>query len=250
MVHATSGPEIIVTGVRNSVSRETRRTLKRLAEECANDPQRIRTALAAANSDTAKRYPNLISHECRVESLDRSGQGRDETTGNVKKTLSSVIDGVDIGKLVKPFLEQIYGKGGYSFGNGTTYISKAGAKTTQSPPATICDLQVGDPAARATHLIVRLPSGQGQQAAPSAININGVVVGAGRPHVGEPMRPCVPILKSAIAPLRRSPNWATRGRCQPSKGPCRASRSPLFATPFATPSLSFDNSSRHPMAWR
>lgn len=187
IVTAKRSPEIIVTGRSNAVPRPQRQKLRWLAANHADDPARIRRALAEATRCAAQRYPNLISDECYVYSQDKNGRGHEETMGDTMSNPTTLLDGVDLLQQIRPFLYEHFGSGKWAV-KGATFVRSGG----QSEPPSSCELRLSTRLSDGgRYNLVELANPYGRYAAPRAVNAQGTIVGEGAQHWRGPNYPCV-----------------------------------------------------------
>ena len=102
-----TGVHILVTGIRNAVSKTLRRRLKRLVQ-IGTHPNVVRYELAKANRFAASSpiAQNGISTACLAYSLDNSGGGYGEVHGDVLGPLipRQILYGIDMTKMMAPIL--------------------------------------------------------------------------------------------------------------------------------------------------
>jgi hypothetical protein len=185
-VRPTGGAEVIVTGVREAVSHQQRRALERLADKHSEEPFRVRTALSEINRLAAQRFPNLISEDSFVQSLDEHGRGRQDTAGDSRATPRTINDGVDLFETIRPFLDKQFGKDRWTMVASPSVTS---SDRSSAPPP--CELQLSNVPTGSDYQVVRMACPPGNRAQPRAVSSPGVIVGEGTPLWRGPSYPCV-----------------------------------------------------------
>jgi hypothetical protein len=182
-VEARNRPEVLVTGYRPAVLRQERRGLHRLVEDHGHEETRIRVAMMAINRAAAARQPELISPECIVYSQGVDGHGAEMPSGDIAVRNTGLLQGQDLDELIRPFLEETFGKSGWRV------VQSASARSGPrlAPPPCEIDI-VGDP--DSAYGLQVLPEATGRRATPHAAD-GRTVAGEGSPEFGGPSFPCV-----------------------------------------------------------
>jgi len=178
--------DVIVTGVWAAVSRQQRRELQRLAEKHADEPLRVRTGISKTNRHAARNYPNLISEDCFIQSLDKHGRGQQESAGDSRTSPHVFMQGVDLLEMIRPFLEQRFGKDQW-----TVKASTSGSSKDHSSVPPPCELQLVNIRTRTDYRVTLLACLSGNRAQPRAINSMGAIVGDGTQVWRGPSFPCL-----------------------------------------------------------
>jgi len=184
-VRPKKGAEVIVTGLRSAVSRPQRRELQRLAQRHAGEPLRVRTAITQINREASRHFPDLISEESFVQSVDQWGRGRQDNAGGTRAIPRSVFHGMDLLEMTRPFLDAQFGKGRWTVEASTSANSRD--KSTVPPN---CELRLSGPGTRTDYRAVLLACPPGNRAQPRAINSRGTIVGEATPIWRGPSFPC------------------------------------------------------------
>jgi len=179
-------PEVIVTGLRESVPRPKRRALAKLVGQGNQDRARIRRAMADANRDSASRFPGLISEDCFVYSQDSDGHGQYETMGDSRTDNPISFNNQDAEKQVRNLLNKQFGKNKWSL-RSMASVRGAGNKEPPSP----CTPEFAKDISKSDWQVIELTLPEGRRATPRSMNGNGVIVGEGCPKWGGPNYPCI-----------------------------------------------------------
>jgi hypothetical protein len=196
--------EIIVTGLRAAVSRQQRRELQRLAERHADEPLRVRTTLSQITRLAARAFPNLISDDSFVQSLDQYGRGRQESAGDSRALLHAISQGVDFFEMIRPFLDRQFGKDQWTV-VGSTSASSNDRSSVPQP----CEMRLSNTRTRQDYRVVLIACPPGNRAQPRAISSTGAIVGGGTPVWCGPTFPCLWRVSGELSFLDHLPRMLT-----------------------------------------
>jgi hypothetical protein len=186
-VRANRKAEVIVTGLRSAVSRHQRRDLERAANRHSAEPLRIRTLMSEVTRAASQSFPNLISADSFVQSLDQHGRGQQGAAGNTRAVPHEITHGIDLLAQMRPFLDKRFGKDQWSLVGGTSGSSDD--RSAAPPP---CELKLVAAGGRAARFqLAQLAGPGGNRAQPKAINSKGEIVGEGVPFWLGPSYPCM-----------------------------------------------------------
>lgn len=176
--------EVLVTGMRTGVSRDTRRSLGRLVDRGRADPARVRRELAAATREAARRHPLEISADCFAYSQDVDGRGQAEVFGTSRTRLPQALpESAD--KAIQSLLNDQFGPGQWTL-RGVSFVRSGG--TAAAPEAcTLATVQVEG----ARYSLQHLATPDGRRATPRWMNSAGIIVGEGTPTWQGPSYPCM-----------------------------------------------------------